>query len=76
MAKNTGKIDHGGRMLVAALLLVMAFGTSVLGGGMLLWLAVIVTGIFTISALAGNCPPYSIVGLKSSRDCCGLFSVD
>ena len=48
MAKNTGKIDHGGRMLVAALLLVMAFGTSVLGGGMLLWLAVIVTGIFTI----------------------------
>ena len=69
MATNMGKIDRGGRLLVAALLLVMAFGSNILGGGILFWLALIFAGVFTLTALVGNCPLYSIVGLKTCTDC-------
>lgn len=66
---NMGKLDRGGRLLIAAILLVLAFGTSVFGGGILFWLALVVAGVFTLTAIAGNCPLYSVVGLKTCRDC-------
>jgi hypothetical protein len=69
MTTNMGKIDRGGRLVIAALLLVLAFGTSVLGSGILFWLALIVAGVFALTAFVGNCPLYSIVGLKTCRDC-------
>lgn len=69
MTTNMGKIDRGGRLVLAALLLILAFTTGVLGDGLLFWLALIVAGVFTLTAFVGNCPLYSVIGLKTCRDC-------
>lgn len=69
MTTNMGKFDRGGRLVIAALLLFLAFGSGVLGAGILFWLALIVAGVFTLTAFVGNCPLYSIIGLKTCRDC-------
>ncbi|MCK0150080.1 DUF2892 domain-containing protein [Marivita sp. S6314] len=69
MTTNMGKLDRGGRLVVAALLVFLALGTSVLGSGLLFWLALIAAAVFTLTAFVGNCPLYSLVGLKTCRDC-------
>ncbi|MFK7869842.1 MAG: DUF2892 domain-containing protein [Roseobacter sp.] len=69
MTTNMGKFDRAGRLAIAAVLVFLALGTSVLGGGLLVWLALIVAAVFTLTAFVGNCPLYSIVGLKTCRDC-------
>jgi hypothetical protein len=69
MTTNMGKFDRGGRLAIAAVLLFLAFVTNVLGAGILFWLALIVAGVFTLTAFVGNCPLYSIVGLKTCKDC-------
>lgn len=67
MTTNMGKFDRGGRLVIAALLLFLAFGTNVLGSGFLFWLALIVAAVFTLTATVGNCPLYSILGIKTCR---------
>ena len=69
MTTNMGKIDRGMRLIVAAALLYVALGTAALGSGVLFWLALAVAGVFTLTAFVGNCPLYSIVGLKTCQDC-------
>lgn len=69
MTRNMGTIDRGLRFGIAAVLLFVAFGTDILGMGVLFWLAPIVAAVFTLTALVGNCPLYGIVGLKTCRDC-------
>lgn len=69
MTTNMGKTDRGLRLVIAAALLFLAFGTSVLGAGILFWLALVVAAVFTLTAFVGNCPLYSIVGLKTCKDC-------
>lgn len=69
MTTNMGKFDRGGRLAIAAVLLLLALGSNVLGAGILFWLALIVAGVFTLTAFVGNCPLYSIVGLKTCKDC-------
>jgi len=64
-----GKLDRGARLIVAAVLLILALATPMLGHGILFWGAIVVAGIFTLTALVGNCPLYSVVGLKTCRDC-------
>lgn len=66
MTTNMGKFDRGGRLVIAVLLLALALGTSVLGGA-LFWVALVVAGVFTVTALIGNCPLYSIIGLNTCR---------
>lgn len=66
MTTNMGKFDRGARLVIAALLLALALGTTMLGGA-LFWAALIVAGVFTVTALVGNCPLYSIVGVKTCR---------
>ena len=68
MTTNMGTIDRGLRLAIAAALAFVAFGTTALGGGILFWLALAVAAIFTLTSLVGNCPLYSIVGLKTCRD--------
>jgi len=68
MTTNMGKIDRGLRLAIAAVLLFIAFGTTVLGSGILFWLALIVAAVFTVTAFVGNCPLYSIIGFKSCQD--------
>lgn len=69
MTTTMGKFDRGGRLAIAAVLLIIAFGTNVLGAGMWFWLALSVAGVFTLTAIVGNGPLYRIAGLKTCQDC-------
>lgn len=69
MTTNMGKIDRGGRLLVAVFLMVLALGSDVLGGGILFWMALVVAVVFALTALVGNCPLYSILGFRTCRSC-------
>ena len=69
MAMNMGKIDRVARILIAALVLFAALGTGLLGSGLLFWLALIVAAIFALTAFVGNCPIYSILGIKTCQKC-------
>ena len=68
MTKNMGKMDRGGRLLIAAVLAFLALGSGVLTG-LLFWVALVVAAVFTLTAFVGNCPLYSVIGLKTCRDC-------
>lgn len=69
MTKNMGDLDRGGRLVIAVAVLVLAFGTTVLGAGALFWIALVAAVIFTVTAFVGNCPLYSILGIKTCRVC-------
>ena len=69
MTTNMGKIDRALRIVAAAALLFVALATTMLGSGILFWLAVIVAAVFTLTAFVGNCPLYSIIGLKTCQEC-------
>lgn len=66
MTTNMGKFDRGGRLVIAVLLLALALGTNMLGG-VLFWIALVVAAVFTLTALVGNCPLYSVLGIKTCR---------
>lgn len=67
MTKNMGSLDRGVRIAVAILLLVLAYGTGFAASGILHWLFIAVAVVFLITAVVGNCPLYSIVGIKTCR---------
>ncbi len=68
MRTNMGMIDRGLRLVVAAALLYAAFGgAAVVAAGVLHWLAVAVAAVFVLTALVGNCPLYSLVGIRTCR---------
>lgn len=69
MTMNMGKLDRAGRLFIAAALVFLALGTTVLGGGVLFWIALAIAAVFTLTAFVGNCPLYCIVGLITCKDC-------
>ncbi|SLN35812.1 YgaP family membrane protein [Ruegeria meonggei] len=69
MTTNMGKFDRALRILIAATLAVLAFGTGTLESGILFWVALAVAAVFTLTAFVGNCPIYHIIGLKTCRNC-------
>ena len=69
MTTNMGKLDRGARVAVALLLLLLALVSGALGSGVLFYIGIGVAAVFTLTALVGNCPLYSIIGLKTCRDC-------
>lgn len=66
MTKNMGTIDRGLRAIVGILALLGAF---VLGwfSGWMVWVAAVVGVIMLGTAATGNCPLYSIVGIKTCK---------
>lgn len=64
---NMGTLDRGLRLVIAALLVLAALGTTALGEGMLFWLALAVAAVFTVTSLLGHCPLYRLVGLSTCR---------
>nr|WP_217359022.1 DUF2892 domain-containing protein [Ruegeria arenilitoris] len=64
-----GKFDRAARIAVAGVLVFLAFGSGLLGSGLLFWVALAVAAIFTLTALVGNCPIYSVIGLRTCRNC-------
>ncbi|SLN19734.1 hypothetical protein ROJ8625_00686 [Roseivivax jejudonensis] len=69
MTRNMGNVDRALRLVAAALLLWAAFGTAVAATGALHWLAILVAGVFVLTALVGMCPLYRVIGLKTCRAC-------
>ncbi|MGJ8623377.1 MAG: YgaP family membrane protein [Yoonia sp.] len=67
MTTNMGKTDRALRLAIAVALVLTAVATNVLGSGLFFWLALLVAGVFTLTAIAGNCPLYSIVGIKTCQ---------
>ncbi|WBU53925.1 DUF2892 domain-containing protein [Paracoccus sp. SCSIO 75233] len=68
MTANMGNIDRSVRLVIAVILLGVAFGTSWLGSGILFWLALIVAAVFALTALIGHCPLYTMIGIKTCQD--------
>ncbi|MBV0912010.1 YgaP family membrane protein [Anianabacter salinae] len=70
MSVNVGTLDRSLRALVGVVLLALAFGTSLTAGSALLfWGAVIVGIVMLATAVFRLCPLYSLLGLKTCRDC-------
>ncbi len=67
MTRNMGGIDRGLRILVALVLLYAAFATEFAAAGAIHWIAIAVAAVFTVTALIGNCPLYSVIGVKTCR---------
>ncbi len=67
MLTNMGRFDRILRLVIAAALLFGAFGAASPISGALFWIAVIVAVVFVVTALAGFCPLYRIVGLNTCR---------
>lgn len=65
MSINMGKLDRIARLVISVILLLLAFGTSALGSGLLFWIALIVAVIFAVTALIGNCPLYRLIGVNT-----------
>ncbi|MBY5972284.1 hypothetical protein PSM7751_02317 [Pseudooceanicola marinus] len=69
MSVNMGKIDRALRLVIAAVLVWLAFGSAVAAAGLLHWLALIVAAVMVLTAVIGNCPLYSLIGLKTCKSC-------
>lgn len=67
MARNMGTLDRGLRIVAALVLLWAAFGTAFAAAGILHWVLIAIAAVFILTALIGNCPLYSIVGIKTCR---------
>jgi hypothetical protein len=67
MTTNMGKIDRGIRIAVAVVLLGLAFGTGFAATGVLHWLLIAIAAVFLLTSVLGNCPLYSLIGIKTCR---------
>ena len=67
MTVNMGTVDRAIRLIVAVALAIWAFATPWASAAILHWLAVIVAVVFAGTALMGNCPLYSVIGIKTCK---------
>jgi hypothetical protein len=65
MIKNMGTADRAIRLVIAAILLYLAYGTAALGSGVLFWLAILVAVVFAFTAIVGSCPLYRLFGMNT-----------
>lgn len=69
MSTNMGKLDRALRLVLAVVLFFVAFGTGWAGAGLWHWLVLVVALVMGVTALVGSCPLYSLLGLKTCKDC-------
>ncbi len=65
MTKNMGTFDRTARIVVAILLIVSAFTGILPSAGLWFWLALLVAAIFLLTSALGNCPLYTIFGIRT-----------
>ena len=65
MTKNMGSIDRGLRIVVGIALLIAAFTTGFGASGWIHWAMIVVGLIMAGTAALGNCPMYSIFGIRT-----------
>ena len=66
MKKNMGTVDRGIRMSLAVIVAILYFNGKISG------ITAIVLGIFAIAffitSFVGNCPAYTLLGIKTLKD--------
>lgn len=68
MTNNMGTIDRAIRLIVAGVLLFLAFGGSgMFASDLMFWLALLVSIVFAVTAVVGTCPLYSLLGIRTCR---------
>ena len=67
MTRNMGLLDRAARLVLAAGLLWIAFGTAFAAAGAPHWLAIAVAAILGLTALVGTCPAYGLLGVRTCR---------
>ncbi|HHS95040.1 MAG TPA: DUF2892 domain-containing protein [Phaeodactylibacter sp.] len=65
MKKNVGNVDKYIRLIVALIIAVVLFMGKVVISSTLGIILAIVAVVFAVTALAGSCPLYSIVGIST-----------
>lgn len=63
MKHNMGNIDRIVRVLIAAVIAVLYFTSTITGT--LAYVLLAIGGIFLLTSLIGSCPLYSLVGINS-----------
>ena len=66
MTRNMGTIDRGLRALVGLVLLAGVFGLGWFAGWMV-WAAAAVGVVMLATSAVGNCPAYSLLGIKTCK---------
>ena len=66
MTKNMGMVDRGLRGLVGVIALAGAFAFGWFTGWMV-WVAAAVGVVMLVTAAVGNCPAYSLIGVKTCK---------
>lgn len=69
MNRNMGPLDRRLRVVAAAILLSLGAATSIGDGTWLEWALYIFGGIALLTAAVGNCPLYTVLGIKTCRAC-------
>lgn len=64
MKKNMGNTDRIIRLIVAAVLLIIAFATN-LTSGMVSYILVALAGIFILTSMISSCPLYLPFGINT-----------
>ncbi len=67
MPRNVGTLDRILRVIGAVVLLYLAFGTTLAGDGGLKWIAALAGVVLGVTALAGTCPAYTLLGIRTCR---------
>jgi hypothetical protein len=63
MKKNMGNMDRAIRILIAAVIAVLFFANIITG--VVAYVLLALAGIFVLTSLVGNCPLYSLFGIKT-----------
>ncbi|SLN60116.1 YgaP family membrane protein [Roseisalinus antarcticus] len=67
MNRNMGPLDRGARIVVALILLYVAFGTGFGAAGVVHWLALLIAAIFAVTSVVGMCPLYRVFGVNTGK---------
>ncbi|MEM1130684.1 MAG: DUF2892 domain-containing protein [Pseudomonadota bacterium] len=64
---NMGKLDRGARLAVAVLLALYVIGFGGTSVAAVNWAALLVALVALVTAIAGNCPLYRILGIRTCQ---------
>ena len=67
MAVNVGRLDRGFRLVAAAVLFLLAAGTSVGDGTWVEWAFYGFGAVALLTAVFGICPLYTLLGIRTCR---------
>lgn len=65
MKQNMGKLDRGIRIIIALILVILYFMNVITGTIGII--ALVIAGMFLITSILGNCPPYGLFGINTCK---------